>query len=144
MLNIKGIYKIAFCAYLFLVSGLVLAQQSHKVFVKQGSVLILPDTMITVEQDTFIQVPVDVPYQVKDPSEIKSQSFYDSLGMQRRDKVLRNLIFKSLVVTSGSGVQDSIDFEQSESVFLPFAGKVIGRIRLKKVPVLAGSILDTL
>ena len=144
MLNIKGIYKIAFCAYLFLVSGLVLAQQSHKVFVKQGSVLILPDTMITVEQDTFIQVPVDVPYQVKDPSEIKSQSFYDSLGMKRRDKVLRNLIFKSLVVTSGSGVQDSIDFEQSESVFLPFAGKVIGRIRLKKVPVLAGSILDTL
>ena len=136
--------RIVLFAQLILVIGLALAQQSHRVFVKHGSILILPDTIITAEKDTVVQVPQDVPYQIKDLSEIKSQSFYDSLGIKTRNNRLTNLLFRSLLVSSSSAMEDSIDFLQSESPFLPYEGKVIGRIRIKKVQVLAGSVLDTL
>lgn len=54
------------------------------------------------------------------------------------------MLFRSLVVSSSSAIQDSIDFLRSELPFLAYEGKVIGRIRLKKVQVLAGSVFDTL
>jgi outer membrane protein assembly factor BamA len=129
---------------MFLLLGLALAQQSHTVFLKHGSVLILPDTVITAKKDTVVNIPDNISYEIKDLSDIKSQSFYDSLGVKTRNNRVTNLIFKSLVLSSSSAKQESVDFEQSESVYLPYEGKVIGRIRIKKVQVLAGSVFDTL
>ncbi|UCF64482.1 MAG: hypothetical protein JSW33_01240 [bacterium] len=136
--------KFFFLMMLFLLTGISLAQQYHLVFVKQGNVLILPDTLITARKDTIIRIPDDIPYQIRDATHLKSNSFYDSLGRKTRNNKLTNLLYRSLVVSNPFEMADSIDFQQSESEFMEFKGKIIGKIRLKKVRVLAGSVYDTL
>jgi len=144
MLKTKAIYIIILFTHLILLLGLAPAQQSHRVFVKRGNILILPDTVITAKKDTVVTIPDNISYQIKDLSDIRSQSFYDSLGIKTSNNRLTNLLFRSLVTSSLSARQYSGDFQQSESPFLPYEGKVIGRIRIKKVRVLAGSVFDTL
>jgi len=144
MSNIKIIYQSALLLILFLLTGISLAQRGQMVFVRQGNVLILPDTMITAGKDTIIRIPEDTPFQIRDASSMKSNSFYDSLGRKTKNNRFTNLLYRSLVSSDPFKMADSIDFLQSESEYLDFEGKRIGKIRLKKVQVLAGSVYDTL
>jgi len=130
--------------FLLILATICLAQQYQMVFVREGNTLILPDTMITAGKDTIIRILEDTPYQIRDASHMNSNSFYDSLGKKTQNNKLTNLLYRSLVVTNPFGMSDSIDFQQSETEFIDFEGKIIGKIRLKKVRVLAGSVYDTL
>jgi hypothetical protein len=77
-------------------------------------------------------------------SNAKSDAFYDSLKVKAEKKKLTKLLYDTVVVSKSPKKYDNGDFVSSTKEFVPFKGKIIGNIYLKKVQVISGSVHDTL
>ena len=130
-------------ALLLLIISSVLAQENKTVFVKHGSMLILPDTTYIIHNDTLINLPADISYQIREIPDAKSVNFYNSLGDKAAKNTFTDVLFKSLVTTGPPEMSDSMQFRRSEDAFFEYEGKIISKIRLKKIRILAGSVYDT-
>jgi hypothetical protein len=132
-----------FITLLALISS-VQAEGDKTIFVKHGSMVILPDTTYIIKNDTLISLPFDVQYQIREIPDAKSADFYNSLGSKASKNKLTDVLFKSIVTSGPPEMTDSIQFRRSEDAFFKYEGKTIGKIRLKKIRILAGSVYDTL
>jgi len=111
--------------------------------VEAGCSILLPDTTFIAESDTVLLLPQGTECVVKTPSEMKSDALYESIQKQSEKGPVREILFGSLVRdTSGPG--PSTEIVKSETPFLPFGGKIIRSVQIKKVDTWAGSVHDTL
>jgi len=118
--------------------------ETKQIFVKEGDVVILPDTVLAVTRDTVLYLPSGAKYQIKEISASRFQAFYISLKNRARKNKLAHALYDAVIVKRSPFLLDSLDFFKSEDAFRIYVGKIIGSIRLKKVKLLAGSVQDTL
>lgn len=116
----------------------------NRVWVNGGSVVLLPDTTFIVQKDTVLLIPSGTNYEIKEIHDKKSNAFYDSLRNRTDKRMLTKALYGALVKAPLESRPDTVDFAKSEDIFLPYAGKRIAHIRLKKVQILAGSVEDTM
>lgn len=110
--------------------------------VKAGCTVFMPDATFTATADTVLVLPRGTECVVKTPAELRSDAFYDSLRAQSERSSVRKALFGALVKESRpSGPETEII--KSETPFLPFEGKTIRSVRIKKVATWAGSVEDT-
>jgi hypothetical protein len=117
---------------------------TKKVFVKEGDMILLPDTVLTVSRDTVLCLPAGAHYLIKEISVNRFQAFYDSLKNRVGKNKLAHALYDAVVVKRSPFLLDSLDFFKSEDAFKIYEGKIIGSIRLKRVKLIAGSVHDTL
>jgi hypothetical protein len=121
-----------------------LKENVNQVLVHGGSLVVLPDTTFIVQMDTVLLIPSGTKYEIKEIPDTKSDAFYDSLRNRTDKRRLTKALYGALVKAPLKSQTDTVDFQKSEEVFLPYAEKKIARIRLKKIKILAGSVEDTL
>lgn len=116
--------------------------------VKANSFLILGNSTIFIKNDTVIFIPDSSSFERERVISPKTQAFYDLIKEELyKNKITRELY--NILFTSPSKVPkptkevDSSELQESENVFLPYEGKIIGNIRLKKLDVFGPSLEDT-
>jgi len=117
--------------------------ENQQIHVKGGSVVIFQDSIITVQRDTILVLPSNSNYFIRDLKDLESDSFYDSLRIRAKKRKLTKALYDALVVSQVQQYLQDQEYIKSENIYLPYEGKSIGRILLKKVRVLAGSVQDT-
>lgn len=120
-----------------------LPPENQQIHVKGGSVVIFQDSIITVQRDTILELPSNSNYFIRDSKDLESDSFYDSLRVKAKKSKLTKVLYDALVVSQVQQYLQDQEYVKSENIYLPYDGKRIGKILLKKVPVLAGSVQDT-
>ncbi len=141
-----------FVLFLFLAGERGIAQNKSKgtrynqpdtLFVKQGELLLLPDTVYLVPNDTVIVVPPGLKVRIKENPYAKSDRFYDSLqDKSYRSKVTKQ-VYGLLIRSSKTELSDTLNVVKSEAPFLPYEGFTISSIAMVKVDLLEGNVLDT-
>ncbi|MDZ7343754.1 MAG: hypothetical protein ONA90_04505, partial [candidate division KSB1 bacterium] len=105
---------------------------------KKGALTARADSLIAIQKDTTAHPPPPTSL----PSAAKTRD--DSTKRKSEKSWIRKKIREAIFVSSSKPQVDSAEFVKSENFFLPYAGRVIGSVRLKKIGVLAGSVDDTL
>lgn len=109
-------------------------------FVPKGYLVILDDTSFVVANDTVV---IGRKVRMKEDPYAKSQKFYDSLEEKaERRRVTKEL--HELLIRKQRRAQtvDSV-INKSEDSFKRYEGMTIRSIRIKKIDLLEGSVLDT-
>jgi hypothetical protein len=114
-----------------------------RVYIQGGSRIIFPDSTVDVPRDTLISIPTNLKYHIE-KSGVKNPPLYDSLNARMRSHVLTRLLSQAIFVSPGQNGESAGKFVSPERPYLPYQGKSIVAIRLKKVPVHGGSVIDTL
>lgn len=113
-----------------------------RVLAKKGYYVVLPDTSFIVLNDTVIVTNKKIRVR-KNPYEV-TESFYDSLDRRTSKRKITNEIHDLVIKSSNrKHVVDSV-IVKSEDVFKPYDGLTIRSIKLLKVDLLEGSVIDTL
>ncbi len=106
-------------------------------------ILLTRDTVYFSVDDSFAILKKGVKYRIRNNPYSKSELFYDSLQVKSyKNKVTREL-YHTLIKSSPIEVQDTSNFDKSESVFIHYQGLKIRNIRLIKADVIEGSVYDT-
>lgn len=121
------------------------AQKIDTLYVPSSSILTVGDTAIFIERDTIIYLPSSEKNRFR--RIYQSDAFYDSLKKKAShhkftEKVYRWLVREYKIPPSDSLYEGKI--MKAQLPFLPYEGKIIRKIRFKKVDVFAGSVYDTL
>ncbi|GAB3343540.1 hypothetical protein GCM10027429_34330 [Marivirga atlantica] len=130
-------------------AGYLCAQKVKKtpvqdtVSVAEGYVLILKDTFYTPENDTLIIIEAGKTYNIRKSPYFKSDRFYDSLKSKASRTQLTRKLFSLLFKSSSSEITNKKPVTDAESFYEPYKGKTYGEIRIKRVPILEGSVRDT-
>ena len=111
---------------------------SDSAHVKGGALPVRADSTIAIQKDTTFQTTPPSAL----PSETKIRS--DSTRPKATKSWISQKIHEAIFAPSPAPQADSAEFIKSENIFLPYEGRVIANIRLKKIEVLAGSVDDTL
>ena len=115
------------------------------IFVKKGTPVLLLNNIYWISKDTLftvrsIEIPTIQSIRIK-----RSNTFYDSvyekLSRKKFTQMLYTLAFKE---PDQQTLPGSVDKIRSESLFVPFKGKVIRRIRIVTLDPFGTSTLDTL
>ena len=114
------------------------------VLVKAGNIIIIADSTFIIKEDTVFVISDTTQYKIKENPYLKSDAFYDSLKAKTSNNKLIKALHDAVIMPSSKFESDTTDFVRSVDNFLPFKGKTIGKIYLKKVDVYAGSVNDTL
>jgi hypothetical protein len=120
------------------------SSEQDSIHVNAGFVLILKDTFYLPEDDTLIFLPPSTKYSLKQSPYFKSDKFYDSLQSKSAQTKVTRMLFSLLFKSSVENVSDTKPIIKAEDAFEPFKGKTIGNITVNKVPVLEGSVQDTI
>jgi len=113
-----------------------------RVLAKKGYLVVLPDTSFIVLNDTVIVTSKKIRVR-KNPYEV-TESFYDSLDHRTSKRKITNEIHDLVIKPANrKRVVDSV-IVKSEDVFKPYSGFTIRSIKLLKVDLLEGSVIDTL
>jgi len=117
--------------------------QVDTLFIKQGELILMSDTVYVAPKDTVFVVPQGLKVKVKENPYAKSDRFYDSLqDKSYRSKVAKQ-VYGLLIRSSTTELSDTLNVVKSEAPFLPYEGFTISTITLIKVDVLEGNVLDT-
>jgi len=117
--------------------------QVDTLFIKQGELILMSDTVYVAPKDTVFVVPPGLKVKVKENPYAKSDRFYDSLqDKSYRSKVAKQ-VYGLLIRSSTTELSDTLNVVKSEAPFLPYEGFTISTITLIKVDVLEGNVLDT-
>lgn len=79
----------------------------------------------------------------EDRTDPRSDTFYDSLRAKAERTTLTKALHEVVFTKQKPSQTDSVAFVRSAEPFVPFEGKAIRNIRLRRVDVLAGSVKDT-
>lgn len=145
--------KLPLFIYFFLFSSALLAQEQDSATINIDTVLLQKDFIITIadsamyaQKDTILLLPDTVEYIIKPTPTDKTKAFYESLKntfyQTRLTKELYDLLFTDIPEHPAAAV-DHDETERSIDPYLPFEGKIIGNIRIKKLNVFGTSIEDT-
>lgn len=143
---------VTFLTFFMFISTSVLFSQSYNIqqtedqsiFVNGNSILVLPDTAIFVQQDTVFTIPPGVQYKIESLPDSITDAFYDSLRVKANKSIISKAIYDALIIIPSKSDTSKGEFEKGEENFLPFEGKTIATVRLKKVRILAETVHDTL
>lgn len=127
-----------------LVSGQT--ETKHKVRVKKGRQVVLPDTTYITRRDTTLMLDDDEAksIRIRDDPYVKSALFYDSLGGRASSNKMTKEIY-DLVIKKKRRKEKLVSLVvKSEEIFQPYEGFIIGSITIKTVDLLEGSVVDTL
>ncbi len=134
---------------LFSIAENLQAQKTNKndgnirqVSVKGGSLVMLADTSIYVQNDTLLNVPAGQDYHIRKLPN-RSSDFMDALRIRARKNLLTRSLYNAVLVQKLGERSADKEFDSPEAEYLPFQGKTIRQVRLLKVDVLKGVIQDT-
>lgn len=126
-------------------TALNIENYSDSLKVKANSFLILGNTTIFIKNDTVIYIP-DSSFVTKQISP-KTQAFYDYLKTEfyknKLTKELYDLLFTTPRTEHKVDKEESSVLQQSEDLFVPYEGKIIGDIRVKNLAVFGPTLEDT-
>lgn len=111
-----------------------------------GSQVVLRDTSFITKRDTVISLNEEEIYQVKirsDPYR-KSANFYDSLEVRSVKSKVSTGIFDLVIRKKKRKVRAVTVLVKAELPFMPYRGYRIASLNFHAVPILEGSVLDTL
>ena len=112
--------------------------------VKGNSYIILGIRTIYIENDTVIYIPDSLSNQVYNYPTEKTKEFYDQLRERFYKNKITKEIFKLLFTEPSQKVNQQLQTAiESEAPFKPYRGKVVGKIRVKKVDVFGPTVFDT-
>jgi len=117
--------------------------------IKRGTFVMLGDSIFIAQKDTAIFLPdtvmVDLRYDLSKNNYLKSSLFYDSLRAISDKRLftreLYGLLFSNGKQNSEANLTNNV--ENSEGFFIPFQGKIIRRIIIKRLDVFGTLIDDT-
>lgn len=132
-----------------------LAAQEHSdtAIVEMDTVLLPQDYIITIadsalyaKKDTVLILPDTVDYIIQPTPSDKTKEFYETLKNKfyrtKLTKELYDLLFTEIPEQPKSSDEEE-ETSRSIAPYLPYEGKIIGNIRIKKVNVFGTSIDDT-
>ncbi len=127
------------------ISGEALFAQFDTILLKGNEMLLFQDSVFLPQgnSDTSLILPSSLKYRVKKNPYLRSENFYQNLQEKSKKGWFREEAFRLLVANPGKSQDLDGEAVRAESFFEPFAGRKIGRIRLVRVPLFGGSILDT-
>lgn len=115
------------------------------VFLKENYIITIADSSLYVKKDTIIIIPDTVEYIVNTTPNEKTKEFYKNLKEKfYQHKVTRGL-YDLIFTEPPKGPHGTVpdDAEKSDNPYIPFKGKIIGNIRIKKLNVFGTNIEDT-
>jgi hypothetical protein len=126
--------------FLLVLTGTGRAQDSLRL--DPSLLLILGDSVITVEQDSLVIIAEGQNFRLKKNPYRQSRAFYDSIRVNWSKnwitRELHDLFFRTPSERPHRGEEIP-----SEAYYSTFKGKRIAQIRCIKVPIYEGSVLDT-
>jgi len=111
--------------------------------VPAGKLVMFPDTLFVVDDDTMLIVPSDQKVKVKENPYVRSNKFYDSLEQFSGRTLVTRKLYSWLFRSSVTELSDSVTLLRSEAPFEPFEGHRIGKVHLSTMEFLGGNIADT-
>lgn len=115
------------------------------VYLQKDHILTIADSSLYVKRDTTVIIPDSIEFIVNTSPNEKTIKFYKNLKERfYKTKVTRGLYDLLFTDPVDAGEQVAVeDAEKSENPYIPFAGKIIGNIRIKKLNVFGTNIDDT-
>jgi hypothetical protein len=111
---------------------------------KATQILVTKDTFFFSTMDTFAVLKKSEKYRIKINPYARSDVFFDSLQVKSYKNRITRELYQFIIKSTPIEVQDTSNFDKSESVFLKYKGLKIRNIRIIKVDVIEGSVHDTL
>jgi hypothetical protein len=108
--------------------------------VTRGLMVVLADTSFIAERDTVI---ITEKGRLKEDPYAKSEKFYDSLEQKADRKRLTSQLHDLVIRKKRAPVKVDSAIIKSENAFRPYEGMIIRTIKIRRVDLLEGSVLDT-
>ncbi len=114
------------------------------VFLQKNYIITIADSALYIKKDTTLIIADSIEYIVNTSPSEKTVQFYQNLKEQfYKTKVTRGLYDLIFTDPPGESKVAAEDAEKSENPYIPFKGKIIGNIRIKKINVFGTNIEDT-
>ncbi|CAN5408634.1 hypothetical protein BH23BAC1_BH23BAC1_35180 [soil metagenome] len=141
-------FKIGFFLAFTLYSSIANAYDRVEVYdsikIKANTFLILGNSTFFIKNDTIIYLPETVTATEEDLESPKTKAFYDLLKKHFYKNRITREIYDLLFTSPPKKIKDDPHIpEVSENPFIPFEGKIIGDIRIKKLDVFGPTLEDT-
>lgn len=120
--------------------------QMDTVMLPQDYIITIADSALYAKKDTLLILPDTVDYIIQPTPSDKTKAFYETLKNKfyrtKLTKELYDLLFTDIPEETQAS-EESEEAARSIDPYLPYEGKIIGNIRIKKVNVFGTSIEDT-
>lgn len=138
-----GFILLIYASAISICSAQKTVSKNDSVPVAAGYVLVTKDTFYIPDNDTVFHIKKGIQYSIRKSPYFKSDKFYDSLKSKASRSKLTKSLYDLLIKSSSSNISDKKPIIDAEEAFRPFVGKRYGKIIIKRVPVLEGSVQDT-
>lgn len=116
------------------------------VLLPQDYIIIIADSALYTQKDTLLILPDTLDYIIQPTPSDKTKEFYETLKSKfyrtKLTKELYDLLFTDIPQEAPSA-EEAEETSKSIDPYLPYEGKIIGNIKIKKVNVFGTSIDDT-
>ncbi len=120
--------------------------QMDSVLLPQNYIIVISDSALYAQEDTLLILPDTLEYIIQPTPSDKTKEFYETLKNKfyrtKLTKELYDLLFTDIPATPQAS-EETEESTKSTDPYLPYEGKIIGNIRIKKVNVFGTSIDDT-
>jgi hypothetical protein len=118
--------------------------QNDSVLIPAGYVIVFRDTLIPFDTDTILWVQKGVKFKIRKNPYKTSANFYNSIDQYSDKKKVTKLLANAIFRMSEIDPEELEQSTDSESPFGKYQGRVISDYRIIQVPLLEGSVDDTL
>lgn len=121
------------------------AIQYDTVFLQKDFIITIADSSLYVKKDTTVVIPDSLEYIINTTPDEKTIKFYktlkDKFYQTRVTRELYDLLFTDPPKEPSQSKKE--DTKKSSNIYIPYKGKIIGNITIKKLNVFGTSIEDT-